>query len=70
MSVQIKGYYIRTTDNIRTCDAHPLVEPIQPGQDYVRVLRADGTTIEFYHPECFEEEFGIDPSSKSAFRHG
>jgi hypothetical protein len=69
MSVQIKGYYIRTSDDVRGCDAHPGTNFIAPDETYVRVMRLGGK-VEFYHPECFKEEFGIDPAPKTAFRHG
>lgn len=60
-TVDILGVTTRTsTSNDRSCHSEecPIgAGTILPGQEYERVARLDNT-IEFYHPSCFEREFG------------
>lgn len=54
--VQIKGVTTRTNNTGgRECEGCEW--RIVLGDDYERVMRLDGR-VEFYHPDCFVEEFG------------
>lgn len=58
MDVHVKGVHRRkATDDAKECASEVCQQRILFGEEYARVLRADGR-IEMLHVECFEYEFG------------